>query len=275
MISGTTRSGAGERGFAVLIVLWAMVLLSLVATRVTASGRSAVQVASNLRNAAVAEAAADGAVHEAIFRMLDPSAARWRPDGQARTLPMPRGEITLRLNDQAGKVNPNSASPELLAALLRQFNADTRRASSIAAAIADWRAPTAEARPLGAKAREYRNAGRAYGPPNAPFESIGEIGAVLGMTPALLEQLAPHLSLFYAGDPEPALAAPPVLRALRALYGAQEIAASPQAGVRLVAVNAEVVLAGGTRFARTAVVRVGEGDGGRSWQILAWGQAEE
>ncbi|RZL91867.1 MAG: hypothetical protein EOP73_28490, partial [Variovorax sp.] len=116
-----TRPGRqNQRGFALLIVLWAMVMLSFVATRVTASGHGAVLVAANLRNAAVLEAAADGAVQEAIFRMLDTSPARWRPDGRTRTLPMPRGEILLRLDDQAGKVNPNLASVELLTALLRQ-----------------------------------------------------------------------------------------------------------------------------------------------------------
>ena len=269
------KGGAGECGFALLVVLWAMVLLSLVATRVTASGRSAVQIAANLRNAAVAEAAADGAVQEAAFRMLDPSAAGWRADGQLRRLPMPSGTIALRLEDQAGKVNPNVASPELLAALFRQLGADTRAANSLAAAIADWRAPTAEARPLGAKAREYRNAGRTYGPPDAPFESIGELGAVLGMTPALLDRLAPHLSLFRDGDPDPGLADPVVLRALRGSLGAQEFAVSPQGGVRVVAVTATAEPAGGSRFTRRAILRIGEGRDGRPWQILGWGSAEK
>ena len=275
----------GQRGFALLIVLWAMVMLSFVATRVTASGHGAVQVAANLRNAAVVEAAADGAVQEAIFRMLDGSEARWRADGRPRTLPMPRGEILLRLDDQAGKVNPNLASVELLTALLRQLGVDSQGANRLAAAIADWRAPTAEARPFGAKAREYRNAGRGYGPPDAPFQSIGELAAVLGMTPPLMAQLAPHLSLFNDGDPEPGLADPLVLRALRASLGAQEFAASPQAGIRVVAITATAIQrAGGprrgataqaVRFSRHAVVRVGEGSGGNPYQILAWGIAEE
>lgn len=275
----------GQRGFALLIVLWAMVMLSFVATRITASGHGAVQVAANLRNAAVVEAAADGAVQEAIFRMLDSSEARWRPDGRPRTLPMPRGEILLRLDDQAGKVNPNVASVELLAALLRQLGVDTQGANRLAAAIADWRAPTAEARPLGAKTREYRNAGLDYGPPNAPFQSIGELGAVLGMTPPLLARLAPHLSLFNDGDPEPGLAGPLVLRALRGPLGAQELAASPQTGIRVVSIAATAIQraasprraadAESTRFSRAAVVRVGEGRGSTPYQILAWGIAEE
>jgi general secretion pathway protein K len=147
----TTRPA--ERGFALLVVLWTLVLVSLIATQVTASGRGAVQVASNLRIAAVLEAAADGAVHEAIFRMLDPSEQGWRADGEPRALPFPGGVVTIRLRDEAGKLNPNVASPELMAALLRQFGLDLQRATRLAAAIADWRFAEAEARPLGAKAR--------------------------------------------------------------------------------------------------------------------------
>ena len=285
MKPATRPDQRGQRGFALLIVLWAMVMLSFVATRVTASGHGAVLVAANLRNAAVVEAAADGAVQEAIFRMLDTSAARWRPDGRPRTLPMPRGEILLRLDDQAGKVNPNLASVELLTALLRQLGVDSQGANRLAAAIADWRAPTAEARPFGAKAREYRNAGLGYGPPDAPFQSIGELGAVLGMTPPLLARLAPYLSLFNDGDPEPGLADPLVLRALRGSLGAQEFAESPQTGRRVVAISATAIQrgrgGGGTpaadsaRFARRAVVRVGEGSNGVLYQILAWGIEED
>ena len=263
-----------EDGFALLIVLWALVLISLLATQVTAAGRGAVQVAANLRGAAVAEAAADGAVHEAIFRMLDPSDAGWRADGQLRRLPMPRGDIAVRLDDQAGKVNPNLASTGLLTELLRELGADTQTATRVAAAIADWRAPTATAMPNGAKASEYRNAGRDYGPPNAPIQSIGELGGVLGMTPALLGRLAPHLSLFHDGDPDPGLADPVTLRALRRSRNAQQLAPGPRGGVRLVAVTATANQANGTTFTRRAIVRVGEGRS-RPFQILEWGMVEE
>ncbi|RYI99475.1 MAG: general secretion pathway protein GspK, partial [Acetobacteraceae bacterium] len=165
----------------------------------------------------------------------------------------------------------------------RQLGVDSQGATRLAAAITDWRAPTAEARPFGAKAREYRNAGLGYGPPDAPFRSIGELGAVLGMTPPLLARLAPHLSLFNDGDPEPGLADPLVLRALRGSLGAQEFAASPQTGRRVVAISATAIQRGrgGTpaaevaRFARRAVVRVGEGSNGAPFQILAWGIEED
>ena len=44
--------------------------------------------------------------------------------------------------------------------------------------------PTTCSRPNGAEAPDYRAAGLKYGPSNAPFETVGELARVLGMTPA-------------------------------------------------------------------------------------------
>jgi general secretion pathway protein K len=59
-----------QGGFALLIVLWTMVLLALLVAQFTTTGRNEVQVAANLRANAVTEAAADGALFEAIMRLV-------------------------------------------------------------------------------------------------------------------------------------------------------------------------------------------------------------
>ena len=263
--------GPRERGFALLIVLWTLVMAALIATQVTAAGRGAIQVASNLLRAAELEAAADGAVHEAMFRMLDTGATRWSADGSTRALP---GGIVVSLEDLAGRINPNQASPELLMSLLRQLGVDAQRARALADAIADWRDPTSQRRQFGAKAPEYRQTGRTYGPPEAPIRSIAELGAVLGMTPDLLARLEPHLTVYRDADPDPSQAGPVVMAALRASLGAQEFAAATQVGLRVVAVTATARGLGRTRFTRRAVVSIGGGSGGMEHRILAWGIGE-
>ena len=122
-----SKRSARDGGFALLIVLWTMVLVSLIGIQVTAIGRGAVQVASNLRASAELEAAADGAVHEAIFRLLDPTAAGWRADGMDRSMMIGPLGVALRLEDQAGKINPNLAQPDLLAAFLRQLGVEVQQ----------------------------------------------------------------------------------------------------------------------------------------------------
>src|ERR1700758_821646 len=51
---------------------------------------------------------------------------------------------------------------------------------------------------------DYRAAGLDYGPPGAPLETLDELGRVIGMTPATLAAVRPHLTLF--GQAQPSLA---------------------------------------------------------------------
>ncbi len=258
----------GDRGFALLIVLWAVVLLTLLATQLTAAGRTELQLAANLRSAAAAETAADGAIYEAVYHLLDPSDT-WTADGAERALRVPGGRAVLRVEDEAGKINPNTAPPELLRALLRRVGADRRVADGIAAAIVDWRFPSKQGQPGGAKEPQYRAAGLDYGPAGAPFRTVAELGAVLGMTSDLLSRLAPNISVLTDADPD-LLAAPPIVRqVIQELRGARS-ATSRRRPLRTVAITARVVGDSGGRFGRRAVVRLGIAPKEPLFQVLTW-----
>jgi len=64
--TGLRSSAIGGRqqtdGFALIIVLWTLVLISFVFAQIAASGRTEIRVASNLVADGVASAAADGAI---------------------------------------------------------------------------------------------------------------------------------------------------------------------------------------------------------------------
>ncbi len=169
-----------DRGFALLIVLWTLGLLSLIATQILASGRSETQLAANIRSNALAEAAADGAVNQSVLRLMQ---GAWRPDGTPHVLRIAAAVVEVRMEDEARKINPNFAPPAVMAALLRTIGLDPARATSLAAAIADWRTRSVEPLPGGAKAAQYRAAGLPYGPALRPFENLDELGLVLGMRP--------------------------------------------------------------------------------------------
>lgn len=260
---------ARERGFALLIVLWSVVLLSLLGTAITASGRTDIQLATNLRAAARAEAAADGAIYEAAFHLLDP-ASPWAADGRPHLVQNAAVAIEVRIEDEAGKINPNTATPELLRALLHAVDADARTSDELPVAIADWRFPSSNTRPGAAKAPEYRAAGLPYAPPGAPFESLDELGAVLGMTPVLLGRLVPHLSIYNDRDPAPQMADPVVRQALREVYGPLPDAAGRGAPLRTVTVVVSAQTAEGARFVRRATLRLGAGPKDAPVQVLTW-----
>ncbi len=275
--AGGARVAAREGGFALLVVLWSLALLALLGTHVVATGRSEVQLAANLRGAAAAEAAADGALFQAVFHLLDPSPRRWRPDGVSREIALPGGAAaTVRVESEQGKVNPNLASAPLLQALLLPLGVEPRAAASLAASILDWRTAGQRPRPDGAKEPQYRAAGRDYAPPGRPFESLEELGLVLGMTPELLARLTPFLSVYQGGDPDLRFAHPVVAQALADAVGrGEDIEVESEADtVPVVVITAAAALPGGARFTRQAHVRLGPGARRRAWQILSWRAVE-
>src|SRR3954453_17769805 len=71
--STTPRNGPalvrGQRGFALLIVLWMLVLIAFITAHVTAAGRTEIRIAGNLAANAAAHAAAGRALHQAVFHL--------------------------------------------------------------------------------------------------------------------------------------------------------------------------------------------------------------
>ena len=258
---------ARESGFALLIVLWSLVLITLIVTQVTAAGRSEALLTVNLRRAAALRAETDGAVNLAIFNLLDP-ASGWTADGSTHRTRLADGTVAIRITDEFGKINPSLASPAVLSALLRAVGEGADQSDELAANIVQWRYPTADDAASGAKAQRYRAAGKDYAPPNASFQSIGEVGLVLGITPELLARLSPHLTLYTDTDPDARRADPVVARALALAGTAPPTGPLPPA--RVVTVVAAAVADTGARFTRQAVVSLGADRAGRPFRIVAW-----
>jgi len=265
------RSGP-EGGFALLIVLWSLALLALLGTRLMSSARTELQLAGNISSSAVLEAQADGLVFDTVFQLLKDGPGTGGINGVDRVVAMPDGRGTVRVTSLAGKVNPNTASEPLMSALLRQIGLAPEGAASLAAAIADWRTPGQLPRPGGAKAPQYRAAGLPYLPPGAPFENIDELRQVLGMTPALHAKLAPHMTVFYDGDPVWSIADPVVAGALRATTGGNDgaLQESSDADGVYVQIDANVARAVGQSFTRRAVAWAGHGAQRGRYLVLSW-----
>lgn len=263
-----------ERGFALLIVLWTLVLIAFLVLHLTASGRTEIRIADNLVDNAVAAAAADGGITEAIFNLSNPRPdQRWRLDGAVHSLAIGDSRVTVRLADEAARINPNLASPVLIEALLRVVGSDAGTAQRLAAAIADWVGSAATPQPQAALFAEYRAAGLDYGPPGSPLESLSELGKVLGMTPALLAALRPHLTLYGPPEPDPTSTDPVVAAALASIP--QLTGANPSLGARpqdvlTVRITASALGPGNARVTRRAIVRVGS-TLPQGYVVLAWG----
>lgn len=212
-------------GFALLVVLWFLVLLAAIGTYIMGNARSEMALARNIVAAAHAESLADAGIAEAVVNLGDPAAnRRWPLDGASHRLALPGGSVVIRAEDESLKINPNLAADALLAGLFQAVGVDGLEARHLGAAMADWVSKDGPARPFGAKLSEYRAAGKSYGPPNAPVESLDELRLVLDMTPQLFAAVRPYLSIYTQSDAPDPNVAPPVIR--RALAIAAEISAS-------------------------------------------------
>lgn len=258
-----------DRGFALLMVLWTVGLLALLVTQFIAAGRTEVQVAANLRANAVTQAAADGALHEAILRLLQ---GAWRPDGRIHVLHMGEATTEVRIRNQARKVNPNAASLPVIQALLSSLGVDAGKASALARSIIDWRSTGPRSLSGGLKLAQYQAAGLPYGPPGQLYDDLDELGLVIGMTPALLAQMKPFLSIYQEGDA-------PEFGDLMAAAKQEALADDGPAWQlgstgRIMVVVIEAASAGrtGGRFTRRAVVRMrAEASLDQApYQILTW-----
>jgi general secretion pathway protein K len=255
-----------ERGFALLIVLWTIGILALLITGLVGNASREAKLTATLRGEAVGRAAADAVVAEVMMEVLRSG------DAQPGARQFGAFRVDVELLDFSGRINPNLAPAQMLQALLVGLGAAPQPAENLAAAMVDWRSPGLSPSPHGAKAAQYRAAGLTYGPPGRPFENLDQIRYVIGMTPALLAAMKPHLTLWSTSDPDPALADAVVLSALRQA-GAPTLAGKSNEA-RVMAITATAGVTDAPRVTRRAVVRFGFSPDGRAWRVLAWDDGE-
>jgi general secretion pathway protein K len=271
--SSTPVFSRQDGGFALIIVLWTLVLIAFIVAHLTATGRGETRIATNIVANAVAQAAADGTIFDAIFNLSAPqSEQRWPVDGSMRDLVIGDSRVTVRLENEAWWINPNLASPALLEALLRVTGNDAESARRLASAIGEWVGSSPAPRPQNVTLAEYQAVGLDYGPPGGPLETLDELGRVLGMTPLILAAIRPHLTLFGPSQPSPGSSDPIVVAALGAAATAEPAVSANQPPPDLATTRITAAAAGpnNAQVTRSAIVRFGAALP-RGYEILAWG----
>lgn len=261
--------GRNENGFALLIVLWSMVLIGFLTTQILASGRTALLLARNACAAAAARADADGAISETLFHVLSYGPGQWPANGTLHLLREGNVTISARVQSLAGKINPNLASTGLLAGLFQADGAAPGQARQLADAIIAWRSPAVSRQQTQAALAAYQRAGLPYGPPGHGFADLHELAGVIGMPHALLAAALPDLSLYQPGDPDPTLADPQVRRALALAGQAGSNSREYEGTFPVVSIEAEVAGPGHLILSRTAIVSIPGADGPEPFRFLS------
>lgn len=220
---------------ALVIVLWMMALLTLLAAGFSRMTRTEIVVVSQQAEQARARAMAEAGVWLAIHDLLGVEVDRdWLCDGREYVFPWHDGALRLRLQDEAGRIDINTARAELLQGLLQSNGVDEITANNLLQAIMDWRDRDSERRIAGAEDADYRRSGLAYDAKDGPFNSVTELRRVLGMNDEIFTAIEPALTV-YSHQPgiNPALAPRAVLQAIPGLNeaGVTELIAARENGI--------------------------------------------
>jgi len=272
------------QGAALVLVLWLVALMAALIGAFAMTAQVERLQARTLDGSLVAGQAARAGLEYAITRISHPDPRlQWLPDGRPYPWRFGGAVVEVRIIDESGKFDLNAAEPAALSALMQVLGADRAEADAVAAAIADWRDADDLLQAVGgAEDPQYAAAGLPWGAKNAPFETVAEVEQVLGMTPALFERLAAHLTV-HGGLPIPdaRFAAAPVLQAIGVdpgpVLAERERPPRPGepsfvgAGSGTYSIESQARLGDGREAALRAVVRLGpSGIPGSAFTILKW-----
>lgn len=266
-------------GFALIAVFWIVMVVGLFAATVASRTGFDLDRGGWAVGMGKARAAADGAVEEAAFQLVGRINAgtpvlnlRDLADFEVTIDEVP---VRVTVEDEDGKIDLNGAQPELLALLIQAVMRDnkglaTEDAATLADRIADFRDIDNLRRLRGAEDPEYLAAGMAAGSKDAAFDTIGELGQVLGVTPALTEAVSPYVTVYNGRsqfDPE---AGPLSLKALSlGIEGAGLAISVAPSRHRVFTVRATAELPNGVTFERWAGLRI-TGDARQPVTWIGW-----
>lgn len=188
----------GQRGIALVLVLWVVTLLAVIAGSFVYGARNTALSTGNQVSVAKARALADAGIYRGLYELAKPATdgAHWQADGRTHSFGLEDGEISVVMRDETARIDLNTASDELLKGLLLSAGLEDEQANQVLDAILDWRDDDELVRAQGAERDRYEALGLPYIPTNRPFQMVSELQKVIGVTPALYRKLAGALTVY-------------------------------------------------------------------------------
>lgn len=192
------RTSREERGLALVSVLWALSILSLIAASMMTASVLSYRMERNDWSRVRAEALAESAINRAILGIADARPEmRVRVDGVAQDLAFGNLHVRVNVQDEDGKIDLNTAGNDILKGLFVSAGVPFAEADALTDRIVEWRTPSTDTRHLSVSdARNDAIAAPGYQPRNGPFQSVDELRLVGGMTPQLFARIEPALTVY-------------------------------------------------------------------------------
>jgi type II secretory pathway component PulK len=187
-----------QKGIALLQALFLSLILMVFLLSIHNVSRSHVQSAMLAKSRVIASMYLQTTEAEVLFALLtnprgvktdsaNPVVAYWNFYNKAFSY---RPAVDVQIEDMSSRFS--AAVPESMLELLRKTAADPRQAESIVAAIKDWQ--DFDDTPVfgGSEQSDYQSGITVR---NGPLQSVHELKFIKGMTPELLCQLMPHITI--------------------------------------------------------------------------------
>ena len=176
-----------NRGIALLLVLWALVLLGTLALGFSWSMRTEAMAARNGIDETRAYFQARTGVNRAVGAACLPA----RRHVLAESIAGEDGDASyeVRIESESGKVDVNLVDEEVLLGLLKKAGLPEEEAVGVRDAILDWRDEDDVARPRGAERAEYGRMNEPVTPRNGKILGVGELMHVKGVTKEIYERI--------------------------------------------------------------------------------------
>ena len=193
-------AGISDRGIALILVLWVVVLMSMAALSLSLLTRTealaTLSFKEELEYKFLAEAGIQRGVMELLFRQANrdqqsilEGSEPYQCDGRAYEAEISGGRFRIRIMEESGKINLNALTDEsgtVLKNLLVNSGVAEDRAAVIVDSILDWKDEDNLHRLSGAEDEYYQSLRKPYKAKNAEFDSLEELAFVRGVTGDIL-----------------------------------------------------------------------------------------
>jgi len=186
-----------DRGWALVSVLWALVILSILAAATEALTVTTYRAETRVSDRSRLSAAIDAGIARAILGLKDGrNSKRWRVDGTVYHFSLDGTDMAIAVQDEIGRIDLNAADGSLIRQLLEVMGLSLDAANTLTDRIVDWRSSSGLTSLHGATDADYQAAGYFYHPRHGEFQSVDELKLVMGMTPGLFKRLQPNLTVY-------------------------------------------------------------------------------
>lgn len=191
-----------QRGIALVMVLWLLVLMTVIASSHSRNVRTETRLAFNHIELGKARNLAEAGIYHAIMELLvTEDRERWPVDGSVNHIRFDGGDAAISVRDTRGLIDINSVRGAVLDNLFVAAGIeDEQQRQQLVDATLDWRDSDSLKHLHGAEDSDYRNAGLKWAARDGYFTSVEEFRYVLGMTNPIFELLSPYLTV-YSGQP--------------------------------------------------------------------------